>query len=315
MFGNRSGNDESEATILLSMEHSSSERYDGLMNASNGDLVFTEEPTIWDVKLDKTEIIPMTPINIFHCSILANHDDTKKIYDNVVKEKFIKHWRNGLITNKGTSKNMLDAKNNGSLWQTQNGNSEDVNFNQTLFLYYPETQHHIFKFFSACSTWDSPSDRGNYDIESSPKYQKRESIKNHIFKGKTDCINPIFQYKLPSDISEWKKTTKNKIWRGGKITCYFVEVSYKVGDEDKKVVVQEFLCEEKYGASYLNSGDIRYKYYQPIGTVETYDGGYCYDYIFDILKLENKTDGLKWKTTYENFLKKTRTIKINIFSS
>lgn len=321
----------SEPTLILTMEQSSSEKLYNIMNVSNGDLVFTEHPAIYGENLDSTEIIPVNAFNMAIMSIYA-YDAYVKDKDNSYKEaleKFYSDWKNGIINDQGryTIDLPTDKKGKNDLWshkfKNTKGEVETLNFHPQFYSLFPETQWYYYRFFSACSSYDGPDTgkdghlgRFNVDEESRSKYRRLTPVKGQTIYGCQFVHNPV----LPT---RWdgKNNIDNNIWKGGFITCYFIKREKRKDEEHGEgMVMQEFICEHKYGQRYLESGDERFKYYQPIGIVRQYDGGYAYDVLSEYLNIinsntiENYNNGFKAEKSIETYLKKTREIKINIFN-
>lgn len=141
------------------------------------------------------------------------------------------------------------------------------------------------------------------------------------------CYNPV----LKTRYTENKEDPKiNKIWKGGKITCYLTKIIFKqlpyqvdgIVHNDAGLVLPQFICGNEYGELYKNSGDENYKYYYPIGIVEQHFGGNTgysvdiyYNYIcyLELFNTGTNKSEFDWNHENKNFHKEQKELKINIF--
>lgn len=311
--------DVSRPKIMLTMDPLQSNIDFASGGIGNGDLTFTEFSGMWDVDLDRQSVTMISSISLWELSRFYQEQAAVKWKKSITpeefsdyKDAFYKAWKKGLITDNG-----IDIKEKDK-WFYQ-GKDTRIEWNPALHLLFPETMHHYYHFYSASSKfegfYDSMRDHFGHVDQYGRPMKKQKGERNQIYKGDTWIYNPIMKYLFTSNGDDESK--ENDIWINGKITCYFVERRVRTNDDDKftTVVVPEFLCHEKYGQMYLD-GNPRYKYYYTVGVVQDCrNSGYCFDYMKDFYKNMKNSPSNARDVTRENYLRNTRELKINIFSS
>jgi hypothetical protein len=259
-------------------------------NIGNRQIIFIQSKHIYDAGFEYNGIIPYDIPNLMqlcmeHYREIVTQNGTTGIrvtkLDDFRHPEIKKLIKNDQLTLNGKVINSLGEFEDMDTFMGKLHNElKNVKFEHIMIHTSPILMAKCYKFFSVTSEYDSIDD-------TSRKLMKRHRSgnvikKDHYLRGDVYVKNPIIKS------NRLNEGVDNKIWIGGKITCYFVKYTGKgyvhdnttITQKDNKngIVIPEFLCGEKYG-ELADIDPERYGSWHHIGEIISWDGKYGKDYL------------------------------------